>query len=310
MKREMILLSSLLFLTPRLASPGETPPTPAKSSPAAAAIEVRFLDNSVMKVTPHDEKLTVLTRYGKLEVPIRDIRKLELSLRIPADVAKKIEISIKALGHSSFNIREGAGADLLEYGARSYPALREAVKSTDPEVAKRAEDLVAKLKTSIPKEMLEMPENDVITTDDCKITGRVQIDEIKVKTFQFGEQTLKLADVRTIRFGPSQDQEADNIVVQENPGSLQKFQGEIGKTFAFRVTGGNNGSIWGTGIYTSDSDLATAAVHAGALAIGQSGVVKVEIVTPPPGFAGSNQNGINSNPFQGFPGAYRIILVR
>lgn len=249
MKRVSILLIVMLFVIPT-ASTGDTPRAPTKS-PSPPTIEVRFIDNSIMKVAPLEEKLLVATRYGKLDIPICDIRRVELGNRIPSDLAKKIEIS--------------------------------------------------------PKEMLELPENDVVTTDNCKVTGKLQVDELKVKTFQFGELTIKLRDVRSIRVGSSADQEADNLPVQENPGTLTNLQWEIGKTFAFRVTGRNNGSIWGTGVYTSGSDLATAAVHSGALAVGQTGVIKVEIIAPPQGFPATTQNGVTSGSHQGFFSAYRII---
>jgi|GEM_PF-5645094 len=48
-----------------------------------------------------------------------------------------------------------------------------------------------------------------------------------------------------------------------DPGSLGAYAQQVGKTFYFEVVGSTFGSIWGDGIYTSDSALAKAAVHAG-----------------------------------------------
>src|SRR6185369_1403563 len=63
-----------------------------------------------------------------------------------------------------------------------------------------------------------------------------------------------------------------------DPGTLKNFRGQLGKTLLFEVTGAANGSVWGSGVYTDDSTLATAAVHAGVLKVGEKGAVKVTIL--------------------------------
>ena len=65
--------------------------------------------------------------------------------------------------------------------------------------------------------------------------------------------------------------------VLPDPGTLLRRYEQVGKTFHFRVTGTNEGPVWGTDLYTADSHLATAAVHAGALAP-EEGVVRVSVV--------------------------------
>ena len=62
-----------------------------------------------------------------------------------------------------------------------------------------------------------------------------------------------------------------------------------------RVTGRTDGRIFGTETYTDDSDLATAAVHAGLLAPGETALVKFRMVDPPFEHPASNQNGVTSN---------------
>jgi LCCL domain/EF hand len=112
------------------------------------------------------------------------------------------------------------------------------------------------------------------------------------------------------------DEVADPVVVanaepkeepQADPGSLMGLQDQIGKVFAFQVTGAVNGAVWGSDVYTSDSTLAMAAVHAGALEVGKTGTVKVRIVAPPPSFTGTTANGVTTQSFGPFSGAYQII---
>src|SRR6266853_1557294 len=79
---------------------------------------------------------------------------------------------------------------------------------------------------------------------------------------------------------------------QYTPGELRTLERQIGHSFYFQVAGDVIGPLWGTDVYTSDSDLGTACVHAGALQIGQEGVVKVTVVSPPATFKGSRRNGV------------------
>ena len=91
-----------------------------------------------------------------------------------------------------------------------------------------------------------------------------------------------------------------------NPGSLTAYNQKIGESFNFTVTGQLGGSVWGTGTYTTDSSLATAAVHAGVLASGETGVVRVTIVQSPNQFTSTTANGVTSGPWATFPAAYTV----
>lgn len=94
--------------------------------------------------------------------------------------------------------------------------------------------------------------------------------------------------------------------VLANPGTLVAFRGQNGKSFLFEITGQNTGSVLGTGVYTDDSPLATAAVHAGLVKVGQKGVVKVTILPGEKQYTGSDGNGITSSDFGEWLGSYRI----
>jgi hypothetical protein len=129
---------------------------------------------------------------------------------------------------------------------------------------------------------------------------------LKVKTFQFGEQQLKLTDLRSLQ--PQGADKGDTLAeALPDPGTLQGFAGQIGRTYVFRITGGGmqQGGLWGTGIYTVDSSLALAAVHAGILRAGQTGSVRVTLMGQVQGFAGSFQNGINSANYPAYAG-YKV----
>jgi HEAT repeat protein len=100
--------------------------------------------------------------------------------------------------------------------------------------------------------------------------------------------------------------EPDTKAIAPCPPNLLALQGQIGKTFRFKVTGAAAGALWGTDVYTTDSSIAAAAVHAGVLKVGKTGVVKVKIVAPPPQFQGSTRNGVVSAPWGPFTGAFKV----
>jgi LCCL domain len=267
-------------------------------------VEVRFIDDSVLKLTLRDERIPLSTPYGKLLVPVADIRRIEFGWRVADDVARRIETAIANLGSPQFQQREAATDELMKLREKAYPALLQAAKQKDAEVVRRAKELLQRVRDTVPEENLVFRPHDVVHTEDSKITGRVEGSALKAHTFQFGDVQLKLADLRSLRSLAVPEEPAVNAA--RDPGTLVNFQNQVGKRFHFRVTGAQSGNVWGTDVYTGDSLLAAAAVHAGVLRPGQTGVVQVEIVAPPPQFQGSSRNGITSFPYGLYPGAYKV----
>ncbi|MDB5302065.1 MAG: blaR1 2 [Phycisphaerales bacterium] len=98
--------------------------------------------------------------------------------------------------------------------------------------------------------------------------------------------------------------------VRPDPGALTQFREQVGQTFNFEVTGATDGSVWGDGVYTDDSALATAAVHAGVLQPGEHGVVRVTMLPGQDHYEGSTRNGVASAPYGPWPGSYRVASAR
>jgi hypothetical protein len=93
-----------------------------------------------------------------------------------------------------------------------------------------------------------------------------------------------------------------------DPGNLLAYRGLNGREFHFRVTGRAPAeyAIWGTDVYTDDSYLAIAAVHAGALRVGETGLLKVTILPGQAAYPGSQRHGVRSESYPAFDGSYRI----
>ena len=93
------------------------------------------------------------------------------------------------------------------------------------------------------------------------------------------------------------------------PARIQDLCDTPGATYYFRVTGASEGSVWGTDVYTGDSSLALAAVHAGAVKPGETTVVRVTVMRPLSHYQGSVRNGVTSHDYGRYGTAFRVDRV-
>ncbi len=96
----------------------------------------------------------------------------------------------------------------------------------------------------------------------------------------------------------------------ENPGNLTGYRDQVKMSYTFKVTGKVGGSVWGTGPYAVESDLAATAVHAGVLKDGITGNVVVTILDSVDRFGGSAANGVTSVELQEAGPAFMIEAVK
>ncbi|HUR54855.1 MAG TPA: LCCL domain-containing protein [Gemmataceae bacterium] len=304
------VLTAAAVFPSRVAASGAPADAP-KPTAAPADVEVKYIDDSTMKLKLLDDKLELWTKHGTISIALADVRKIEFGSRTPPEVAEKVALAISNLGHPDFGTREAASAELRTYRERAYPALLKATKHADPEVGRRADEGVKFLFGKVPAGMLEPREFDIVHTDDSKITGKLTTQVLRVSTFQFGEQQLKLADMRSLR-SMTGNVTDDNAPAAAAPANLMAYQNQFGKELAFTITGqqptGQGSSVWGSDQYTLDSNLSAAAVHSGVMQPGQSGVVRVRVVVSPPQFLGTSRNGVNSATSGNSPaGAYEFV---
>ena len=93
----------------------------------------------------------------------------------------------------------------------------------------------------------------------------------------------------------------------DDPGNLESFRGRNGEVFRFRLRGSAHGNIWGDGVYTDDSSLAAAAVHAGVLRRDEEGVVAVRILPGRKEYTGAERNGIVSESYGEWDGSFEFV---
>jgi hypothetical protein len=170
-----------------------------KSRPDSSDVEVRFNDDSVVRMAVLQESIEVATRYGKLTVPTRDIRRIDFGAHLADGLGQKIQDLIQDLGSKSFQEREAAGKQLLAIGPKAYAALGAVAQSKDSEISHRAQALVQKLKDQFTAQELIVRENDLIQTAEFPIVGRVVSPTLRTRTAYFGEPQIQVSQLRSIR---------------------------------------------------------------------------------------------------------------
>jgi hypothetical protein len=100
------------------------------------------------------------------------------------------------------------------------------------------------------------------------------------------------------------------VSVLPDPGTLTGFRGKNDELFYIRVTGSTDGEVWGTGVYTDDSKLATAAVHAGLVKSGETAVIKVTILLGEASYTGSTENEVTTQGWDQWDGSFKVEAVK
>jgi hypothetical protein len=99
------------------------------------------------------------------------------------------------------------------------------------------------------------------------------------------------------------------FLAADAPPNMLELCHDIGANYYFRVRGDTEGQVWGTDIYTGDSLLSVAAVHAGLVKPGETAVVKVTVVAPLQKYPGSIRNNVKTHDFGRYGSAYKLSSI-
>lgn len=90
--------------------------------------------------------------------------------------------------------------------------------------------------------------------------------------------------------------------------SAELILGTVGERFPVECPaydGGPFPQIWGTDVYTADSSICVAAVHAGLITL-QGGAFAIEILAGQEAYPGSARNGVLSNTWRSYPRSFGV----
>jgi hypothetical protein len=190
---------------------------------------------------------------------------------------------------------ERAVASVRARADRQAAAIREQAERECGEIRARAETEVAVIQQEATRELAPLVR---------ELVDRLRrLQETFVRDGKLDEALAIRARIRQLR--------GDLLGVRSDPGTLTEFGAhEFGRAFLFEVVGRTDGSVWGTDVYTADSRLAAAAVHAGAVRAGERGLVRVTIVDgTSQGYEGTTRNGVQTFDYATYPTAYRVERV-
>ena len=95
--------------------------------------------------------------------------------------------------------------------------------------------------------------------------------------------------------------------VPDNTQIMQNYRGRTG-IFSINIIGAlTGGSVWGTDIYTDDSYIKMAAVHAGVIQNGQSKTVYIEMLPGQSSYQGTTRNGVSTHSYGPWGGSYKFV---
>jgi hypothetical protein len=85
------------------------------------------------------------------------------------------------------------------------------------------------------------------------------------------------------------------------------YRGQSGRFDYVCPAGGTPQSLWGTGVYTDDSSVCTAAAHAGSITTTDGGLVTIEIRPGQTAYGGGDANGITARTYGSYYGSFAIV---
>jgi len=171
----------------------------AKDDERPGEAEVSFANGSQVRLSLHQDKIDVLTRYGKLAIPADEIQRIDFGVHLSPETAKQVDEAVRKLASLQYSEREEGTRDLIALGPPAYAAALSAVRHSDPEVAKRAEKILAALRAKHPEKDLRSREDDLIATPGFTIVGRIITPAFRAKSEYFGDVQLQLSQLRQLR---------------------------------------------------------------------------------------------------------------
>ena len=84
-------------------------------------------------------------------------------------------------------------------------------------------------------------------------------------------------------------------------------RGKVGEEYGYKSTGSTEGTVWGDGIYSDDSNIAKAAVLEGKCKIGENCTVYIKIIESKSSYGSCTKNGISTSSWGHWDGSYSFI---
>jgi len=194
MPRRLLALVALPLFTLAAVAADDKPVIPPEPE-----YECRFDDGSVVRLTVGTSAVVVRTRFGPMTVPLADTLRIQMGFRYPVGVEAKVRRALDDLSSPDFRTREAAQKSLVGFGEYAVPLVKAGTSNTVPEVAERCVAILKTITATLPDDKSDPVQEDVITTAEMVIRGKITSDEFTATSKYFGQTKVKLVDVRELR---------------------------------------------------------------------------------------------------------------
>lgn len=154
--------------------------------------QLNLVDGSTLKGTFESQNITLISKFGNLTIPFRDISKIEFGVHYLPNMEESINKAYSNLNNQNFKTREIATRDLIKFGRWSYPKIAKSSNFDDLELEKRVLKIKEELNNLLPAKHRIINEDKVYIGDSI-ILGNIKEESITIKTEYLGELKINLA---------------------------------------------------------------------------------------------------------------------
>jgi len=157
-------------------------------------------DGNVVTGTTKITNVLLVTDYGKLEIPVKNVSSIELGIHPDYTQKSNIVNLSKQLSNSNAELRENAYKSLITLGASSIPVLEEVMYSAEYTSGEFSDfslmSAIAELK-SIHNIHNNYKINDVVSMNEYNMGGKYDFSSIELKT-EYGALTIPREKIEKI----------------------------------------------------------------------------------------------------------------
>jgi len=180
----------------------DTATQPAPAAMADDQIKLHMWDGSIVGGKVAVNKINVLTEFGQMSIPIKQIVEFYPGLDSLPQKQAQLEKLVRDLGDGTYQVREDAHRALVKMG---LPVKKEILKFTDGgsverkkhlvEIRKELDELLEDIEDmDQPTQIRELSRQDRVVTPSMTVVGKIQEDVFLISS-KFGELKVRLEDI-------------------------------------------------------------------------------------------------------------------
>ncbi|MEI6853504.1 MAG: hypothetical protein WCL06_11700 [Bacteroidota bacterium] len=194
-------------------------------------------DGNVISGTSQIDNISLVTKWGKLDIPLKDISELQLGVTPETSSKDKIKALVIDLNNATLDIRKKAYESLITLNMGCIPVLEDYINSSEFS-ASLNDDYNASMALKELKSLYNYTddtqnEDIVVTGDGYRIGGSINLKNISLKT-AYGSLEIPRAKIKSME-----------IFYKSNDGSESTYILNANK----HISGNTNGGYLKTGIY-------------------------------------------------------------